>query len=202
MALASLGAGTIHLALGPEHMATWSVLGYGFFASGVLQLFLGVSLFRTESRRPLALASASSLALIGVWLVSRTTGLPVGPQAGRAEAFGRADVLCIALEAVVGLGALALLLRPHAGRSPADPTPARRLTLRAVVAGAALSVLATTGVAVAAPGHEHSASPEHSDCPTSPVRSGVDDNHNGADDAIERYFACQLHEAHQGHDAP
>ena len=33
--LASLGAGVIHLALGPAHMTEWAVLGYGFFVTGV-----------------------------------------------------------------------------------------------------------------------------------------------------------------------
>src|SRR4051812_10496380 len=31
LALASAGAGAIHLALGPAHMAEWDVLGYGFY---------------------------------------------------------------------------------------------------------------------------------------------------------------------------
>ena len=191
LALASLGAGAIHLALGPEHMAEWSVLGYGFYASGVLQVLWGVALLRGETRRLVALGGLGSLLFVGVWAVSRTTGLPLGPEAWEAEAVGRADLLCIALESVVVLGALTLLRRPAAGRAPAG-----RLTARAVVAGAALAVLATTGVAVAAPGHEHG---EHT-CPSTPVSSGVDANGNGADDGVEAYFRCQLvHEHdHQG----
>lgn len=63
--LASVGAGVIHLALGPDHMAEWTVLGYGFFVSGAVPLLLGARLLRTESRRLLALATVISLTLIG-----------------------------------------------------------------------------------------------------------------------------------------
>ena len=197
LGLSSIGAGAIHLALGPAHMAEWSVLGYGFFASGVLQLLLGAALLRSESRRLLVAGALGSLAFVGVWAVSRTTGLPVGPEAGLAETTGLADQLCVGLETVVALGALVLLRRPSAGRAPAG-----RRSARLALGLAALSVTATTGVAVAAPAHEH-AVPK--DCPTSIVTWGVDANANKVDDGVERFFACELkrvHEGHSGYEAP
>jgi hypothetical protein len=196
LALASAGAGAIHLALGPEHMSEWAVLGTSFYVSGALQLLWAVRLVTSESRRLLAVGAFGSALFIGVWLVSRTTGLPIGPEAFAPEAVGRADLICIALEAAVTVGALTLLRRPAAGRAPAG-----RLAVRGVLATVALAVLATTGVAVAAPGHEHGGAA----CPTSPVASGVDANHNGADDGVEAYFACQLlheHDHHKGYVSP
>lgn len=122
--------------------------------------------------------------------MSRTTGLPLGPEQWQAESTGRADLICIALEAVVGLGALYLLRRPTAGRAPAG-----RLAVRGVLSAVALTVLATTGVAVAAPSHLHQGGP----CPLKPVLTGADTNHNGADDGNEAYFGCLLRHEHDNH---
>jgi hypothetical protein len=72
--------------------------------------------------------------------------------------------------------------------------------MRLVLSGVAVAVLASTGVAVAAPGHEHGSA-----CPTTAVASGVDANHNRADDGIEAYFACKLvheHDHHKGYVPP
>jgi len=188
LALASVGAGVIHLALGPEHMAEWAVLGWGFYASGALQLAFGVLLVRRE--RLLRTGALLSLAFVGVWLVSRTTGLPAGPEKWEAEAVGRADLLCIGLELVVGIGALVLARRRELGRS------SRPWTARALVAASAAAVLASTGAAVAAPAHEHSAA--HS-CAASATPTGVDANHDGADDGVQDWYRCLLEHEHDHH---
>lgn len=200
LALASVGAGAIHLALGPEHLSAWAVLGAGFYVSGALQVLGGAWLLLTESRRLLVLGAAGSLLLLGVWVMSRTTGLPLGPQAWAAEPVGRADLLCVALESVVALGALILLRRPTAGLAPAGP-----LAVRGVLSGVALAVLATTGVAVAAPGHHHDHLPGDAPCASAPAPTGVDANGNGADDGVEAYFGCRLRHSHDhpaGHEPP
>ncbi len=201
LALMSVGAGVIHLALGPEHMREWVVLGSGFLASGVLQLVWGAALVKTESRRVLALGALGSALFVGVWLVSRTTGMPLGPGAFTPEGLGVADVLCVVLESLVALGAVILLRRPSAGHAPAG-----RVAVRSVLSGVFLSVLATTGVALAAPAHDHGGgSSGTAPCPTSPVATGVDANHNKADDGVEAYFGCLLrheHDHHTGYVAP
>ena len=191
LGLASVGAGVIHLALGPEHMQEWAPLGLGFYASGVLQVLWGAALLGRERRWLLRSGALGSLLFVGVWLMSRTSGLPAGPDAWRAEATGRADLLCVALETVVALGALILLRRPTAGLAPAGP-----VALRSALSGASLLVLATTGAAVAAPGHSHVVP---KDCPTHIVTWGVDKNHNNVDDGTEYYFVCELKRAHEGH---
>ncbi len=190
LALASIGAGAIHIALGPEHMSEWNVLGTAFYSAGTLLVLFGLLLLRRAGRAVLVTGALGSLALIGVWLVSRTSGLPVGPQAFQPEGYGVADLICVGLEAVVALGALTLLRRPAAGLVPAG-----RGTARIVLSGVAVAVFASTGVAVAAPSHDHGAP-----CPTTAVTSGVDANKNGADDGIEAYFACKLLHSHDdGH---
>lgn len=195
----SAGAGVIHLALGPEHMREWVVLGSGFLASGVLQLTWGAALVRSESRRVLALGALGSALFVGIWVVSRTSGMPFGPEALQPEAVGVADLLCVVLESLVVFGAVVLLRRPAAGHAPAG-----RVTLLGVLSAVFLSVFATTGIALAAPAHEHG-SRGSAPCPSSPVATGVDANHNKADDGVEAYFGCVLrheHDAHTGHTGP
>lgn len=190
LSLACLGAGAIHLALGPDHLQEWAPLGVGFYAAGALQVVWGARLWRREARTWLAAGAAGSALFVLTWLVSRTTGLPLAPDG--AEQVGRADLLCVVLESVVAVGALTLLRRPAAGR-----TRVRRA--RTVLAGTTVVVLGLTGAALAAPVHQHGAA--HS-CPARPVASGVDANHDGADDGVQAYFRCQLHAAHEGHATP
>lgn len=176
-------------------MSEWVVLGTGFYVSGFFQIAWGLWLLRTESRGLMAFGALQSLVYIGVWGMSRSTGLPLGPEKWQAEGIGTADLICVALEAVVATGALFLLRRPTAGRAPAG-----RLAARALVSGVALAIVASTGVAVAAPGHEHGGPP----CPSQPVLTGTDNNHNGADDGNEAYFGCLLlheHDTHKGYKA-
>ena len=190
LALASAGAGAIHLALGPAHMAEWAVLGYGFYAAGVLQVAFGALLVRRE--RLLRTGLLGSLLVIGVWLVSRTTGLPVGPERWQAEAVGRADLLCIGLEALVALGALVLVRGGSLGRS------SRPRTARVLVGAAALGVLASTGAALASPAHDHGS--EH--CAASATPSGADANSDGADDGVQDWYRCLLEHEHDHPDHP
>ena len=192
LALASAGAGAIHLAFGPEHMSEWAVLGTGFYAAGAVQLLWALLLVRRE--RWLRTGALGSLLFVGVWLATRTTGLPIGPEKWEAEAVGRADLLCVGLELAVAAGALALVLLPQAGRAAT-----RRLTVRATLVAAAAVVIASTGAAVADPAHsEHHARPA---CPSSATPSGVDANSDGADDGVQAYFRCQLLHEHDGHHA-
>lgn len=195
LALGTAGAGAIHLALGPEHLREWALLGTGFYVSGALQLLWAALLLRRE--RLLVTGALGSLLFVGVWLVSRTTGLPLGPERWQAEAVGRADVVCVVLELVVAVAALTLVRRPGAGRAPA-----RRLTTRSAVALAAAAVLASTGAAVAAPAHEHGHSHTHvAPCAAQPTPTGVDADHDGADDGVQAWFRCQLLHEHDHHHA-
>ncbi|MGH2947045.1 MAG: hypothetical protein ACRDPC_12435 [Solirubrobacteraceae bacterium] len=48
------------------------------------------------------------------WIISRTVGVPVGPEAGESEPIGFVDVLATSFEAVLVTVASALALRPPA----------------------------------------------------------------------------------------
>jgi hypothetical protein len=193
LAAAALGAGVIHLAFAPEHLQEYLPLGIGFVAAGVLQLVWAVAIAIRDSPRWLLAGGVGSLFFVAVYLMSRTLGLPLGPEAFHPEAFGTADLLCCALELPVGLAGIVLARRPGALRA--------RLGLRwaAVLATGLVLVGTASTTALAASGaHEHQPGPEHS-CPSRPVRTGVADA-RGVDTGVTAYFTCLLeHEHGHGH---
>jgi hypothetical protein len=101
------------------------------------------------SRLWLWLGIAGNAAVIAVYVASRTTGLPFGPDLHNAESVGALDVVSCVLEFGLITGCAALLWRP----SLADRPVARRGVAATMAAFAAVpaAVLATT-TAVMAPG--------------------------------------------------
>jgi hypothetical protein len=83
-------------------------------------------------------------AVIGLWLASRTIGLPVGPEPWTPEAVGTADIVCTALEAVVVALLVLAARRPRVHESRGLTRPQRWM-----VAIGALSVTLVTGAALA-----------------------------------------------------
>ncbi|MDX6197484.1 MAG: hypothetical protein QOJ79_635 [Actinomycetota bacterium] len=191
LAAAAVGAGAIHLAFAPEHLAEYQPLGIGFVVAGVLQLLWAVAVVRRDSPRWLLAGGVVSLAFVGVYLQSRTVGLPLGPEAFEPESFGLPDLICCALEVPVGLAAILLARRPGALRA--------RLGIRwaaVTAAGLVLVGTASTNALAATGSHEHSHGDEHAHtCPSQPVRTGVVDA-RGVDTGVTAYFACLLEHEH------
>lgn len=137
-AYASLGAGLVHAAVVGEHLAEWWAAGVFFALLAAYQLGWAVACLaweRVPLLVPTVLLTAATLAL---WLVSRSTGLPVGPDAWSPEAVGVPDVASGVLELVL-LGSIAVAAR--GARSPVRPSGAGR---RLVVLG--LGALLVSGV--------------------------------------------------------
>lgn len=116
LALLSGGAGAIHLAASPDHLAEWTPLGVAFIVAGLLQLLWAVFVVERPSRTLLLFGAAGNVVFIAAWAVSRTSGFPFGPDAGVPEAVGLADVITIALEIALVALAVVCALRPMVGR--------------------------------------------------------------------------------------
>ena len=115
---ALLGSAAVHAAVVQVHLDHWLAAGACFALVAAASAGTAAALVRSL-RGPLLLwAAAVSLLPLAVWVVSRTAGLPFGPEAGVAEAVGVADLAAGALE-LTAAGAAVLLLR---GR-PAGPAP-------------------------------------------------------------------------------
>jgi FtsP/CotA-like multicopper oxidase with cupredoxin domain len=111
-ALLTLGAAFVHLAVAPEHLREYLPFGIFFLAVGCAQIVLAVELVMRPTRRLALLMAAGSAALVALWFVSRTRGLPIGPTPGKPEDVGLADIICNILEMVSTLLFLALAAWP------------------------------------------------------------------------------------------
>jgi manganese oxidase len=105
----SLLAALIHAWVMPEHLAEWWGYGAFFLLAAIFQTLYAVALLRHPESWLLCLGIAANLALIAIWVWTRTIGIPlVGPAAGELEPIGRIDVVAKVAEAglVVVLAAL------------------------------------------------------------------------------------------------
>ena len=141
-AFASLGAGIIHLAAVSEHAAHWWLYGVFFLVLGVGQIAWAVQAIEGGSLPDPRSYAALNAGVIGLWFVSRTTGLPVGPEPWTAEAVGTADLLCSALEAVVVVLLVLTVRQPQVQDSSALTKPQRRMVAIGAVGAAAVTVVA------------------------------------------------------------
>ncbi len=150
----SIGAATIHLVAGPEHVQELGGLGLGFYWAALFQLLLAIALLRRPGSRSLAwLGIGGNVALIGAWAWSRTMGLP--GVAGGPEMMGVADGTTVLLQiALVAL--LAVRLGRFDTRFAAAHSAAsiRSFTTAGLVAGLSIVALSTTiAIADVSAGH-------------------------------------------------
>lgn len=190
LAAASLGAGAIHLAFAGAHYEEWRPLGVAFVAAGAFQVLWAAFVAMRDSRRALRTGGLLSLLFVGTYLMSRTTGLPLGPEAFTAEPVGVSDLLCCALELPVAFGALLLSRGPRQISAPLGRGRAL------AVAAALLLCGSVSGTALASPAHEHGSA--HAPCPSAPVLTGEVDS-RGVDRGVTAYFSCRLLHEHDGH---
>jgi hypothetical protein len=139
---ASLGAGIIHLAAVSEHAAHWWLHGVFFLVLGVVQIAWAVQAMESDALPVPRLYAMVTAAVIGVWFLSRTTGLPLGPEPWVAEALGTADLLCSTLEAIVVVLLVLTIQRPQVQESAALTKAQRRMVAVGAVAAAAVTVVA------------------------------------------------------------
>jgi hypothetical protein len=124
VALLSVGAAIVHFAVISEHLEEWWLEGAFFAAVGVLQLGWAFVISLAPSPRAY-IAGAIGNGLVAVtWLVSRTTGIPVGPDAGTPEPVGFPDALVTAFEVAL-VCVVAVLLSGRARGEPRVLPPAR-----------------------------------------------------------------------------
>lgn len=151
-ALFLLGCATVHFAVVPEHLRSYPAYGVLLLLVGLAQVALVAGLVLRPSPAVLLGGAAGMLAVIGVWLTSRTIGLPFGPVPWSPERIGLPDVLTTQMEwvaVILMLLADLRLDRPRARRHLFGAGPG--LALAALVS-MALTLLALAGVGLTA-GH-------------------------------------------------
>jgi hypothetical protein len=158
---ASLGAGVIHLAVVSEHAAEWWLFGVFFLVLGVVQIAWAAAAMEGNELPVPRLFATLNAAVIGVWVVSRTIGVPVGPEPWVTEAVGVADVIATSLEAVV----VVLLLTARRGNN-LESTALTKGQLRMIALGALATAVVTVAALIAIPlslhgGHSHDHGQSH-----------------------------------------
>jgi hypothetical protein len=119
-----VGAAAIHAVVVPEHFAEALSYGLFFVASALLQTAAAVLVVRAPTRPLLQVIVGSSVAIVVLWAVTRTSGLPLGPEPGEAEPVGILDLVASGCEILTaGAAAVALLrgVRPWAVGRPEEP---------------------------------------------------------------------------------
>lgn len=126
-ALLVLAAGLIHALVIADHFEEYWLFGVLFAVVAALQALWAAWVYTTPLSRPLLIAGAiGNGALIAVWTLSRTVGVPLGPEPWEPEAVGAVDVLATldGLLAVILIGAALACMR---NRRPAIPAILLRL---------------------------------------------------------------------------
>jgi hypothetical protein len=79
VAVASLFAGGVHLAVMPEHLQHWWVYGAFFLVTGLFQLAYAALVLRRTTWFVAMTGIVVNLGIVLVWVLSRTRGLPITP---------------------------------------------------------------------------------------------------------------------------
>jgi hypothetical protein len=146
--VSSTAAAGVHAAVAPEHFRESLLPGWFFVGLTLLQLVWAVAVATADGRLVLRAGAAGNLAVIGLWVVTRTLGLPFG-LLGAPEPVGPWDLACAGWELVVVCTCLAMLRSPR-------PRSARLVSWRlwhpALPTYVAASVLVLVGLSLSGAG--------------------------------------------------
>jgi hypothetical protein len=146
----SAGAGILHLLAARDHLehpivaAFFVVLALAQFAWAGLVAF-------ARSRLVLMAGIAGNLAVVAIWMVSRTTGIPFIDAVSDIEPIGVADAVATFFELVASAGAAFLLALPAAALA----TRVAAVRMQRLVAGTASVALLMTVPAFVTQSHHH-----------------------------------------------
>lgn len=176
LAITSLSAAAIHFAVTGDHFDEHVVFGLFFLAVAWAQILWAVGILLAPSRRFLMAGLIGNAVVVALWGLSRTVGVPIGPEPWTPEAVGGADLVCTVLEFVIVGGCAARLT--SGAESEVDRTrPASSLPTIAF----GLSIVLVTSVAIASGGRGHghgavtAATHEH----TAVAAAGTGTTHDG-----------------------
>jgi hypothetical protein len=100
-AVLSFGAGVIHAAVVPEHLAEEWIFGAFFILTAVFQIAWAIAVVLRPSAIVATTGAVANGAIIAVWALSRTIGLPIGPEAWMPEPVSTLDVVATLMEVLL-----------------------------------------------------------------------------------------------------
>jgi hypothetical protein len=183
LAAASLGAGLIHVTAVSGHAGHPTVMTF-FALLAVAQIGWAMAVVRRPDPALLRAGVVLSLVVVGIWLLSRATGLPGVAGVEEAEPVGLKDSVATALEIVL-----------VAGRA------LRGVPSRLVSTAAVSCIAAVTALGLSAPGHGH----RHDEGGAAPhfatdfrAGHGQDDSTHGHEASVDEHSRQNVAAQHVG----
>jgi hypothetical protein len=106
----SAAGGVIHAKALFDHASHYWLFGVFFGVLTYAQVLWAMQVYRRpDDRRWFRTVAAGNLVVVGIWLVSRTVGLPFGPWAGEAEPLALNDMTASAIELLLTALIVAML---------------------------------------------------------------------------------------------
>ncbi len=133
VALLTAGAASIHISAAVNHLPEYLPWGIFFICLAIAQVALAAVVVLVPSRSLFVAAAVGTTAVIGVWVISRTVGVPLAPVPWSPEPIGALDLTATLIEAVSIVLFVLLIRRP--------PRPRRRGRVRIAIATAPAALL-------------------------------------------------------------
>jgi hypothetical protein len=112
-----------------EHFQEAAIYGAFFLIASTIQTGWAALLTYRPTRTLLVIGTIGNATTILLWTVTRTLGVPLGPQPWRPETIGTLDLTSAVLELAIVLGAATLLAR-QAALTALNPVTQRLETIR------------------------------------------------------------------------
>jgi hypothetical protein len=121
VALLMFASSLIHAAVTAGHFAEYWLFGVLFAVVSIGQAMWTAQVYsKPLNARLLAAGAVANIALVSMWAVTRTTGLPFGPHPNEPEPIGPADTMAVIdqLLTVLVIGVMLVCMRRRVGRLP------------------------------------------------------------------------------------
>lgn len=102
----SVVAGLIHGLVAPAHVEIAVLYGVFFMGTAFAQVAWAMAVVAKPRVSLIYLGVVANVLIVGLWLVTRTVGIPLGPEAGQVEAVGVLDVIAALLEVGIVLSSV------------------------------------------------------------------------------------------------
>ncbi|MDX6691061.1 MAG: hypothetical protein QOG15_2518 [Solirubrobacteraceae bacterium] len=106
----STAAGVIHGVAMVDHFSHWWAYGVFFLVITYAQVLWAIWIYRhPDDRRVLVAGAVGNLLIVGVWIVSRSVGVPIGPDAWNPERIGAMDIMASIDQVILALAVVRLV---------------------------------------------------------------------------------------------
>jgi len=131
VAMLSMGAAWIHLAVTGEHLAEFWLFGAFFATIAAVQAVWAIAVLLRPTTFVCVSGVIVNAGIVAIWVTSRTIGMPLGPEPWTPEPLGILDLVSTTLELLIVAGAAKLIL---AGSIRQEAAQAGRRMMRFVSA--------------------------------------------------------------------